>query len=464
MFNFAVSSGNDKVVKDISPSLNFSLSLTVLLTLCSIPCLVQASSIDTVDVLLNSELSNAVESDQQIIDPIDSEQEDSIFFGAESSWRGYVAGNYRHFFKEGLYPGQIQDDGSAILTPEYSLTWPGGNYFVFTPYAQLDSSDDERTHFDIRELFATQVGDSYEFSLGVKKIFWGVTESLNIVDVINQNDFVAMSNLDEKLGQPMANLTLINDWGTIDLFILPYFREMTFAGSSGRVRFPLPLDSDRTVYESSAEEYHVDFAARYSHYIDELEFGISYFKGTSREPDFRVGDFIQIAPGTDPIPTIIYPYYYQMDQVGLDVQYILGGWLLKAEIINRQSNVVDYTASVTGFEYTFTTVFGSEADLSIISEWLYDDRGEQSTSIFENDIMGAVRLALNDINSSEITLALIRDLDEPTSLFSIEASRRVTDHLKLNLDLYIWFDVPTNDLLYYVRDDDYVSAKLSYYF
>ena len=61
-------------------------------------------------------------------------------------------------------------------------------------------------------------------------------------------------------------------------------------------------------------------------------------------------------------------------------------------------------------------------------------------------------------------MAVFRDLDDPTSLFTVESSRRVTDHLKVNLDMYIWFDAPANNLLYYVRDDDYVSLTLSYYF
>jgi hypothetical protein len=291
-----------------------------------------------------------------------------------------------------------------------------------------------------------------------------VVESQNLVDVINQTDFVDRGSLTDKLGQPMANLTLIRDWGTVDLFTLPYFRERTFPGTSGRLRYPLPVDTGRAEYESGAGQYHLDFSARYSHYIDELELGLAWFHGTSRDPQIRPADFI-LDPATDqPVPTALYPYYYQMDQVSLDLQHIIGSWLLKAEIVNRQNSLDDYTSWVTGFEYTFTTVFDTEADISFLSEWLYDDRQEQSTSLFDNDLMVATRITTNDISSSELTLALFHDIEDSSCLLSIEGTRRITDHLKLNLDMYLWFDIPSDDRLYYLRDDDYLSLTLSYYF
>lgn len=391
-------------------------------------------------------------------------EDESDLFGARSSWRGFAGINYRYFFNEGLYPQQSQNDFSFIAEPEYSLTWPSGNYFVFTPYLQYDSQDDERSHADIRELFYSVVGDSYELSFGAKKLFWGVTESQNLVDIINQSDLVANGKRSDKLGQPMVDLTLIQDWGTVDFFVLPYFRERTFPGVDGRLRSPLAIDTDRAEYESSAEQQHVDFAMRYSHYIGELEFGLSYFRGTSRDPDIRATDFISSPLSADPIPTTLYPYYYQMDQAGLELQYILGGWILKAEVINRQSEIRDFTAFTTGFEYTFTGVFQTESDISILTEWLYDDRRDQVTTPFENDIMLGARFALNDINSSELTVAIIQDIDDSPSIMSIEGSRRLTDHWKLNIDAYWWLGDKPEDPLYLFRDDDFVSISLNYYF
>ncbi len=391
------------------------------------------------------------------------EKDDTDLFGARSSWRGNLALNYRYFYFEGLYPSQSRSDASLMIEPEYSLTWPEGNVFVFAPYAQLDSQDKERSHYDIRELYVMLVGDTYELSLGAKKIFWGVTESQNLVDIINQSDLVARGKSSDKLGQPMINLTLLQDWGTVDLFVLPYFRERTFTGKDGRLRSPLPIDTDRATYENSDEENHIDYAIRYSHYLGALEFGLSYFSGTARDPQIVGTDFILLPDGY--APTALIPYYHQMNQIGLDIQYILDSWLIKGEFVNRSTTSNDkYNAWTVGFEYTFTGVMRSEIDLSIMGEWLYDDRKEESTSPFNNDLMAGTRLAFNDINNSELTISVITDLDYSATVLSIEATRRLTDHWKLNLEIYRWWEKEQHDAFYYLRDDDLISCRFAYYF
>ena len=54
---------------------------------------------------------------------------------------------------------------------------------------------------------------------------------------------------EEKLGQPMINLALIRDWGTVGLFVLPGFRERTFAGVHGRPRIIPRVEKNLTAYE-----------------------------------------------------------------------------------------------------------------------------------------------------------------------------------------------------------------------
>ena len=93
--------------------------------------------------------------------------------------------------------------------------------------------DSERTHFDIRELFGLWVFERWELGVGIRKVFWGVTESQHLVDIINQTDLVDSIDGEEKLGQPMVNVSIPHEWGTVDLFILPYFRERTFPGRDG---------------------------------------------------------------------------------------------------------------------------------------------------------------------------------------------------------------------------------------
>ena len=52
-----------------------------------------------------------------------------------------------------------------------------------------------------------------KFRVGVGKVFWGVTESQHLVDIINQTDLVENIDTEDKLGQPMLETTWLQNWG-----------------------------------------------------------------------------------------------------------------------------------------------------------------------------------------------------------------------------------------------------------
>ncbi len=242
-----------------------------------------------------------------------------------------------------------------------------------------------------------------------------------------------------------------------NLFVLPYFRERTFTGEKGRLRSRVVVDADKAQYESSSKENHIDFAARYSHTIGDWDFGIYHFKGTGREPSykssFNFNDGITVVP-----------FYEQIDQTGLDLQAVKGDWLLKLESIYRTGQGENYYASAGGFEYSFVNMASSGMDLGLIVEWAYDERGEDAMTVFDNDLMLGARLAVNDAASTEALVAIIEDLDTRGRILSLESSRRLGDRLKVSLSSYIVLDVSTDDLIYYLRDDDYLQLEMAYFF
>ena len=202
---------------------------------------------------------------------------------------GYAAVEARLFFHDPLYTGQETSSGSFVFQPEYYHEWENGSSFLFVPFGRVDSTDSERTHFDIRELYYLRPTEDWELRFGAGKVFWGATKFVHLVDIINQTDLVENIDEEDKLGQPMVHLSLPRNWGVWDLFVMPYFRERTFPGREGRPRLTLVVDTDHPIYESSAEEHHVDFAARYSQTVGDLDFGIYHFVGTGREPTLLTG-------------------------------------------------------------------------------------------------------------------------------------------------------------------------------
>ena len=255
----------------------------------------------------------------------------------------------------------------------------------------------------------------------------------------------------------MLHLALVNDWGVIDMFALPYFRERTFPGPNGRPRFGLRVDTDHPVYESDDEEHHTDYAFRYSHYIGALDFGVSYFTGTGREPTFLTG----MDSGGQPV---LIPFYELIDQAGVDLQVVAGQWLLKLEAIHRTGQGEDFVALTGGFEFTFVGLGGSAIDLGIVGEWAYDDRGEAATTANEDDILTGIRVTFNDQAGSEVLAGLALDRDSSAQIISVEASRRFGSSVKASLEAYAFVDLPIDDPLYSMRDDDFVSLEIAYYF
>jgi len=375
----------------------------------------------------------------------------------EQDFSGYVGLEYRNFLSQPSDPRQQGDNLSLSIEPEYYSEWDNGRQsFTFKPFARLDQGDAERSHWDIRELMWVKAANDWELHAGVGKVFWGVTEVVHLVDIVNQTDLVEDFYLNERLGQPMLNLILIRDWGTLDLFVLPGFRERTFPSVTGRPRSIPWVDTSQAVYESSQGKRHVDYAARWSQTLGDWDLGVSYFNGTSREPRFTLG-----SSGGE---AVYIPNYDLISQYSTDIQAALDAWLLKFEAYYRRGQGAAYYASTGGIEYSFYGVFESDADLGILVEYMYDERGDKAPTPFQNDYFIGARLTLNDEQSSELLGGVVRDFRYNRNYFLLEASRRLGDDWKLSAEALSFARTPVTDPGYSFRNDNYLQLELQYYF
>lgn len=364
----------------------------------------------------------------------------------------------RYYFNNGDHQGQgYKSYHSFSLQPELYWQWNNSqDSVIFKPFYRHDHRDEERSHGDIRELLWTRVGNDWEFKAGIGKVYWGVTEFQHLVDTINQTDAVESFDGEEKLGQPMLNATFIRDWGVIDAFVLPGFRERNFAGTHGRLRAPFEVDEDLAEYESSQKQDHVDYALRWSNSIDVFDLGVHWFNGTNRTPELKLeerdGKFVAK------------PYYEQINQFGIDVQATIEEWLWKFEALSRNSKETTFTAIQAGFEYSFYGVADSDADLGILLEYGWSDDGVNGSSSFQNDLFAGARITFNNVESSELLIGGGYDLDYDSMSLLVEGSHRLSNHWKLVVDAR-WFNAKrVDDPSYPIRNDDYLQLSLEYYF
>ena len=376
---------------------------------------------------------------------------------------GSIAGELRIFPEDAQFADQDSRhfEPSVALTPEFRYELDDGTRFTLIPFYRYDASDwEERTHFDLREANVYLEGDDWDLTAGLGKVFWGVAESRHLVDVVNQTDLVEDIDGEEKLGQPMVQLNLLRDWGTVGMFVLPGFRERTFVDPDSRLRGGTPVDPGAAQYESDRGRAHVDLAARYSHFIGDWDFGVSHFWGTSRDPRFEA---FTRSDGR----TMFAPVYDIVHQTGLDLQYTTDTTLWKFEGIRhggfRTSD--SFFAMVGGFEYTLFGVAESAADLGFLAEYLWDDRdaGAAGTSQ-ENDVFVGSRLALNDVEATEALLGLSTDTRNGEMFFLAEAERRIGDNMKVELEARFFFNVDSDSSGAGVRDDGHATVRWSWFF
>jgi hypothetical protein len=378
--------------------------------------------------------------------------------GEEVDISGSIELQARAFWDDPAWVGQDDQALQGALVSTTELRWrnaDGNQRGSLISYLRWDPSDDERSLVDFKEAYWALEGDDYELLIGANTVFWGVTESVHLVDIINQTDFAGDIDGEDKLGQPMVSLALQRDWGEISAFVMPYFRERTFTGVDGRFRPPVTVDTDNALYESSNEEKHVDFALRYSHYFGDVDIGLNVFSGTSREPRF-----IPAADGQS-----LLPVYDQIDQFGVDLQYTRDAWLWKLEAIARDGYSDSFAAAVGGFEYTLYQVRESSADIGLLLEYQYDGRdASEPVTIADNDVFVAARLAFNDINDTAVLAGMSYDTDTGETFVNVEAERRFGDDWFVELRLRVFSGAEQGDTTFWLQQDDYVQLSVTRYF
>lgn len=366
------------------------------------------------------------------------------------------------FFQEATQVEQHNLYGSFSIEPELYHPIDDNSELKAKLFYRYDANSVSRTHGDIRELMYYRYADDWEIHAGIGKVFWGVTESRHLVDVINQSDNIESLDDEQRLGQPILQAKLIRDWGVVDLFILPGFRELDFGQLDLRPNLGLKVSD--AIYQNADKDQHIDLAARWSHTFDDLDIGLSYFSGTQRNPIMQA----TLAGGQPSLQ----PVYVQMQQLGLDAQYIWQDWLLKLEAVHRAShqysNIDGYSnynsnAVVAGFEYTFYGINESAHDIGLIGEYLYDEW--ETTTPFQKDWMTGLRWVWNDEQSTELLFGHIFDIDDSTQIWQLEASRRLSDSWTAEITGRWATNIDDNNAFSQVlKDNDLLSLKLNYYF
>jgi len=398
--------------------------------------------------------------------------------------RGNVSTEFSYFPKSTMGFNNYRSNSAAAIDITLTQDLADNIRLTVQPFVRWDRNDDERSKFDLRTLMLTTNGDAWEFNAGIGTVFWGVTESANPVDIINQSDSAEGRSSEDKLGQLMLNLKWFSDYGEFEGYLLPRFRERTFNSVNGRPFAGIGINSDLATFESNKRTDQIDIALRWLNSYDIWDIGLHAFHGTSRDP--------QLAPQQTAQGPVLAPRYSQMTQVGIDAQGLFGDLALKAEIVHRDANEFEtHVQAVSGLEYTLVgllsplqdnevlpeewcdpdtaNVFKKLAcndrlDLGIVAEHLWDQRGTESNQPFQNDLLTGFRFTFNDAASSDALLGVIQDLDGGASVLSFEASTRFLESYRVTVETQQYLNTEDDPALQSFANESYYQAEIAYFF
>ena len=372
-----------------------------------------------------------------------------------------------------------QEDPVAMtqIKPDLALFLGDATQLVIAPRGRWGITDSEYHLISIDDGYVEYVSERYEFRLGYQTFFWGTVESQNIVDILNQEDFIGDFLDPEKIGEPSLRVRTLLGETRIDLFAFFYFTPAPLPGKVNRYNFfDGAMDiSDDPFYTSSAKRGRQQVAARLDHTIGSADFGVAYFNGYEKFP------VVFIQPGASDADTL----YYEMQQISGDLQMSLGNWLIKLEGLYQDTGISDsitrdillpdgstaarelvpkdHAAFAGGWEYTLFGVLG-KSDLGLFAEYLYDS--EQSAEAvafrpFQNDVFAGLRWTWNNPGDGKLLAGIFSDLRHPSRLWRVEYSERYFERIKLftRVDL---INADEEDPLSIFNNDDRVSVELSY--
>ncbi len=363
------------------------------------------------------------------------------------------------FFRDPQFPGQDRDSLSVAGQVTLLAEWMDGDVVArFTPFGRYDIADDRRSRWDIREAKLDLTLGDWSVTAGADTVFWGKTEAVHLVDIINQTDSAEAIDDEARLGQPMLRVGYLSEIGEFSAFYLPYFRERRFPGVSGRLRTQPVVNTALPLYDRGTEEWTPSFALRYAGVIGDVDLGLSAFHGVSRDPAFFF-DGVNLRP-----------FYEVISQGGVEAQYTSGATLWKLEGIYRSGQrdgrflERNFGAATGGLEHTLFGILDSNADLGLIAEYAWDSRGGNALTSFQNDLILGTRLALNDEEDTAILLTGAVDMDDGSVGLRLEADRRIAEDWTVALEGQAFLGLDRATPAGAFADDSFLRLKLTYFF
>lgn len=305
------------------------------------------------------------------------------------------------------------------VAPEWSLRTDDTRILV-APNIRIENNGSGRSIADFNELnLSWRQGDTI-LEFGITRLFWGVTESRHLENIINPPDLAAHYAGDTTLGVALLRLAMPTDFGQIEFILVPWDRDPRFPGKRGRPRTELFIQNDVDHPDGRPPTG----VSRVSLQRSDYDAHIYYFYGLDRE--------VTLVPKFDNFgqPVSLRASRSRIQQWGFDLQVPLGNLLFKAEAIHRIGYARSFTATVLGGEYTLNSIGNSTSDLGFLVEYQYDNDRPKDAPLapMKHAVYAGLRGALNDPANSEFKFGLLHDTNTGARVWRGDFNRRIAEN------------------------------------
>ena len=362
----------------------------------------------------------------------------------------------RYFPHSPLYEDQSEESVQPGITLRASNAFRFGERvdLVFSGLASFTANAERPRHADATEAYLGYRGDHWNMRVGVLTERWGVLDAYSPVNQFNQVDLLADYEGSIRLGQPGAALSVHGEKWMLTLVGASYMPKRRMGEGEDRFRVAgIPLGSS---WFEHGDEFPT-WGARFLWRHDGLDLAVSHFRGHSRDPEFGFE--------LTPYGPLLHPEYRIVEQTGLELQAVLGNYVLRGETARRSGQTGgSFTSSGVGVERMFYAFSGTK-DLSLYTEYYYDDRPETApVNAFDNDLVLGAKLILNDAASTEFGVRAIRDLEVDSTLLDFTYQRRLWKDTVLGAKWRSLHNASKDPALSSFRRDNTFTLSLSHYF
>jgi hypothetical protein len=341
------------------------------------------------------------------------------------------------------------------VAPIFTTTTEGGLRVLAEPVLVWWDPADAQPEFDLLRAKLDYAAGSIDLTLGSDVVFWGVTEGVQLSNIINQRDLAADFEGDTSLGQPMVRLGWQGLAARLDLFYLPWMPERRFRSPAERLNNAVSVDDD-PMWPTAREAFEPGFAMRASGTFDAFDVGAYVFRGLNRRPTF-----VPDADGT------LRPSYAMATQYGFDGQWIWRDLILKGELRHATEapqttgTFSPETAWAVGGEYAFYGLADTTAEVAAFVEYAHSSQGSTSLNIYQDDLLIGARVQVNDFRSTELRIALVHDTEFGSNVIEADLLTRVSERVSVSLSYNDFSGLASSDPYAGFRDDSVVSLGVA---